>query len=94
MHRARKAGKRFRYAAELSVPVVGKKASKTVKQAKKLQKLLGDHQDAVVSAEFLRKLGASSGTTEGHNGFTYGLLLGQEWQRARDIRAKLRHRYM
>ncbi len=93
LHRARKAGKRFRYAAELSEPELGKKAAKTVKAAKKLQKLLGEHQDAVVSAAFLRRLGASAGSGEGHNGFTYGILLSQEWQRAERIRRQLGRRY-
>jgi CHAD domain-containing protein len=90
LHRARKAGKRFRYAAELATPVMGKAASKAVKAGKKLQKKLGEHQDSVVCAEFLRTLGARAGVTEDQNGFTYGLLLAREWERAADIRKKLR----
>jgi CHAD domain-containing protein len=81
MHGARKAAKRARYTAELSVPALGKKARKSVKKAKKLQSHLGDRQDAIVAAAFLRRLGATAGTTPDENGFTYGLLLGRELQR-------------
>ena len=50
----RKKGKRARYAAELA----GWKES--VRQAKKLQDVLGEHQDAVVAAERLRELAAEA----------------------------------
>jgi len=93
LHRARKAGKRLRYAAELSEPVLGKKAARLVQQGKKLQTQLGEHQDSVVSAEFLRRLGAAAGTSGEQNGFTYGILLAAEWQRATDIRRALKKRF-
>jgi CHAD domain-containing protein len=54
LHAVRKKGKRARYAAELA----GRK--KLVKRAKKLQDVLGDHQDAVVAAGRLRALAAGS----------------------------------
>lgn len=50
LHRVRKLGKRARYAGEL----VGRK--EFVRQAKALQDVLGEHQDAVVAAERLREL--------------------------------------
>jgi CHAD domain-containing protein len=50
LHAVRKKGKRARYAGELA----GQK--KPVKRAKKLQDVLGEHQDAVVAAERLRGL--------------------------------------
>jgi CHAD domain-containing protein len=93
LHSARKAGKRFRYAAELSEPVLGKWATKSIDQGKKLQELLGEHQDSVVSADFLRRLGAAAGSDADQNGFTYGLLLAREWQRADDIRHELDRRF-
>lgn len=93
LHRARKAGKRFRYAAELAEPVLGKQSSSWVEEGKTLQELLGEHQDSVVSAEFLRTLGAGAGADPGQNGFTYGILLAQEWQRAKRIRRRLKHRF-
>ena len=60
LHQARKAAKRARYAAELVEPVLGKPARRQVKQAKKLQELLGRHQDSVLAAAVLRDLGASA----------------------------------
>ena len=54
LHAVRKKGKRARYAAELA----GRKT--LVKRAKKLQDVLGGHQDAVVAAERLRELAARS----------------------------------
>jgi CHAD domain-containing protein len=54
LHAVRKKGKRARYAAELA----GQK--ELVKRAKKLQDVLGEHQDAVVAAERLRELAAGA----------------------------------
>ncbi len=95
LHRARKAGKRARYTAELSEPVLGERASATVAQATALQDVLGEHQDSVVATAFLRRLAAKAGTTPGQNGFTFGVLWAQEQQRghrareqAREIRPK------
>ena len=50
LHAVRKKGKRARYAGELA----GR--DELVKRAKKLQDVLGEHQDAVVAAERLREL--------------------------------------
>ena len=93
LHSARKAGKRFRYAAELSEPALGKKAAKSIEHGKALQELLGEHQDSVVSATFLRSQGAAAGVDPGQNCFTYGILLAMEWQRAADIRRRLEERF-
>jgi CHAD domain-containing protein len=54
LHAVRKKGKRARYAAELA----GRE--KFVKRAKKLQDVLGEHQDAVVAAKRLRELAAEA----------------------------------
>jgi CHAD domain-containing protein len=56
LHRIRVRGKRARYAGELAEASVGKKACRFVARAKKLQDVLGDHQDAVVADERLRAL--------------------------------------
>jgi CHAD domain-containing protein len=58
LHAVRKKGKRARYAAELA----GQK--KLVKKAKKLQDVLGEHQDAVVAAERLRELAAGAASEQ------------------------------
>jgi CHAD domain-containing protein len=77
-HRARKAAKRHRYAVEAASPVWGDKADKIVKKRKDLQDLLGDHQDSIVCAAFVRDLGARLGSRSGQNGFTFGVLYAME----------------
>src|SRR5215204_2203854 len=89
LHRARKAGKRHRYVAELAQPILGSKAEKMVGRRKKLQDVLGDHQDSHVAAQFVRELGARVGIHEGQNGFTYGVLLGIERQRLQQLKEVL-----
>jgi CHAD domain-containing protein len=88
LHRARKAMKRLRYAAELTKPARPKSA-RIARKAKRVQTQLGEHQDAVVAAAFLTRLGTRANTTDGTNGFTYGVLLAAELTRARRIRRAL-----
>ena len=52
LHRARKAFKRARYAAELVEPADSQMQS-IARDAQEMQTLLGEHQDAIVAAEFL-----------------------------------------
>ncbi|MFI7384777.1 CHAD domain-containing protein [Streptomyces sp. NPDC049813] len=77
LHDARKAAKRARYAGETAVPALGKKAKKFTKRVKKVQSLLGDHQDSVVAREALREL-AVQAHAAGETAFAWGLLYGQE----------------
>lgn len=56
LHRIRIASKRLRYVAELATPVMGKRAAKLARAARRLQDLLGEHQDAVVAEQHLRRL--------------------------------------
>lgn len=51
LHAARILGKRARYSAELAAPELGKRGEKFVSAAKKLQDVLGDHQDSAVAEE-------------------------------------------
>lgn len=87
LHRARKAAKRARYAAELRKPL-DKRAKRTVKHYKRIQSLLGDHQDTVVATETLRQMALAAGTTPGENGFSYGMLYAREQQLARRCRER------
>lgn len=89
LHRARKAAKRARYAAELRKPL-DKQAKKPVKHYKRIQTVLGDHQDGVVASATLIRLARTAGTTVGENGFTYGLLYAREQQAAEAARRKVR----
>jgi CHAD domain-containing protein len=93
LHKARKAEKRYRYACELGQSVLGARTDQAIKRAKSLQKLLGEFQDAVVSAKALRRLGTAAGSTEGENGFTYGLLLAREWEVQRAVREQVAREY-
>lgn len=77
LHQARKAGKRARYAAEAAAPALGKRASAVAKRASKLQTLLGEHQDAIVATELLRRI-ADQVADEGENAFTYGILVADQ----------------
>jgi CHAD domain-containing protein len=79
LHRARKAAKRARYAGELARPVVGRTLGKRqAKRFKKIQTVLGEHQDSAVAAQTLWRLGARAGVRDGENGFTYGVLYQRE----------------
>lgn len=90
LHRARKASKRARYAAELVQPIVGKKEAKArIKRYKGVQEILGEHQDAVVAASTLIELGRKAGVTPGENGFTFGLLYAQELHAASAAKAEI-----
>jgi CHAD domain-containing protein len=79
LHRARKAAKRARYAAELCRPLSKpKRAKRTIKHYKHIQNLLGEHQDTTIAEEALRGMGKSAGATAGENGFTFGMLYARE----------------
>lgn len=89
LHRARKAAKRARYAAELRRPMDKSAAvKKAEKHFKRIQRVLGDHQDSVVASDVLRRFALIAGTTPGENGFTYGLLFAREQQIAETLRAR------
>ena len=78
LHAVRKKGKRARYAAELA----GQK--ELVKRAKKLQDVLGEHQDAVVAAKRLRELAAGAAPEQALVG---GRLVEREEERRLKARA-------
>ncbi len=84
-HRARISAKRARYANEAGVAVFGRDAKTLAAEVARVQEVLGEHQDAVVAADFLRDLAAGSGRDR--TGFTLGVLYAYERdaaQRARD----------
>ncbi|HVC86068.1 MAG TPA: CHAD domain-containing protein [Gaiellaceae bacterium] len=77
LHELRKAGKRTRYAAELA----GK--TRVVRRAKRLQDVLGEHQDAVVAGRRLRELAAGA---EPEQAFAAGRLAEREDARRAEVR--------
>jgi CHAD domain-containing protein len=82
IHRIRKRAKRLRYTAAATG------AKKVSKRAKKLQSLLGDHQDSVVSRAHLTQQ-ADAAHAAGEDTFTYGLLYQHEADVARSSRRQL-----
>jgi len=62
VHRLRIALKRARYAAELA-GATGPKGKRFLAQSKRLQDLLGEHQDAVVAERRLRELAVTDSST-------------------------------
>jgi CHAD domain-containing protein len=84
LHAVRIKAKRARYAAELAAPEVGRPAARLVDRLKKLQDILGAHQDAAVAEARLREL-AGEGTGRG-TALVAGLLV--ERQRARRLAAR------
>ena len=77
LHRARKSARRARYAAEAAAPVAGAKATRFARRMKKIQSVLGEHQDSVMSRAVARDLGISAHLA-GENAFSYGLLYGRD----------------
>jgi CHAD domain-containing protein len=74
LHEARKAAKRARYAVELVQPAVaGNAPERTARRLKRLQGVLGEHQDTVIARQALRHLGIRAHAAR-ENAFTYGLL--------------------
>ncbi len=89
LHQARKAARRARYAAEAARPASGRPARRLAKQMKKVQSVLGDHQDAVLARHAARDLGIGAHLA-GENAFTYGLLHEREAHRAAQLQHEAR----
>jgi CHAD domain-containing protein len=87
LHRMRILTKRARYAAELAQTSSGKPAVRFTEQARKLQDLLGAHQDAVLAEDYVRALVAR---TKGvRMAFVAGQMVERQRQRRDDARAEL-----
>jgi CHAD domain-containing protein len=89
LHQARKAAKRARYAGEAVASACGSSASRFARQMKKLQSVLGEHQDAVIARQVVRELGMSAHLA-GENAFTYGLLYDRDDLKAGRLRQRAR----
>ncbi|HJX44580.1 MAG TPA: CYTH and CHAD domain-containing protein [Geodermatophilus sp.] len=81
LHEARKAAKRVRYTAEVAAPVLGAPAETLVACMKKVQDVLGEAQDTVVTRGWCLRL-ATAAVGAGEDTFTYGRLHGLEEARA------------
>jgi CHAD domain-containing protein len=88
-HRARKAAKRTRYAAELARPAWGKPAKRVAQVHEKRQDALGEVQDHVMIVDALRSV-ASARATPSKVGFTCGMLAERHLRAKADARARQR----
>ena len=86
LHETRKAAKRARYAAEAVAPALGgkggKKARRFAKRMKRVQSVLGAHQDAVLARAAARDIGIQAHLA-GENAFSFGLLQDRAHRQAR-----------
>jgi len=89
LHEARKAAKRARYAGEAVSSAFGAPASRFSKKMKKLQTVLGGHQDVVIARAEVRDIGKNADEA-GESAFTYGILFEREDQEARRLRGQAR----
>jgi CHAD domain-containing protein len=86
LHQVRIAGKRARYAAEAVAGVVGKPAMRFAQAVAELQTALGDYNDAVTSADWLR---LTAGDLDAPTAFVAGTLS----QHQRSLARKSRRRW-
>jgi CHAD domain-containing protein len=87
LHAVRIAVKRARYAAELAEGTVGKPASRFIAAAKRLQDVLGEHQDAAVAEQVVRELlEDATASVPVEAAFAAGMLAERQRERRRDAR--------
>jgi CHAD domain-containing protein len=87
LHAVRIRAKRARYDAELAETVVGKPATRFVRRARRLQDVIGEHQDAVVAEERLRAEATKARTPQA--AISVGRLVERERARRRRSRARV-----
>jgi CHAD domain-containing protein len=88
LHDVRIQVKRVRYAAEAIAPVVGRRARTLGRTATMLQQVLGDHQDAVLAAAWLRAWALTCRSVPA--AYTAGEIAGRELAAAEEARARWR----
>ena len=76
LHSVRIRAKRARYAAEAVEPAIGKRARRFARALVRVQDALGEHQDAVVAGEWLRR--AATRSEDASGAFAAGLLAALE----------------
>jgi len=84
LHRVRIRTKQARYAAELAQGTMGKAASRFIQQTKRVQDLLGDHQDTIIAEKHLQDLLAAT------RGVKAAFAMGQVVERLRSRRRQAR----
>lgn len=84
LHRVRILAKRARYATEAIEPAVGRPARRLARALTTVQDVLGEHQDAVMTEDWLRAAAAAEPTV----GFVAGLLVADQRLDAARTRAE------
>jgi CHAD domain-containing protein len=84
LHDLRIRGKKLRYAAELAAPTGGRAVKRLVRATKRLQDVLGEHQDACVAEDKVRSLVSD----DPDEAFVAGRLVERERARQADARAE------
>ena len=95
-HELRKKGKRLRYALEFVSDIYGGPAEDLVKALKRLQDILGDHQDAEVATSYLRELAVARGRSPKlppETVFVMGGIAHRYEVQARELRAEFPEAY-
>jgi CHAD domain-containing protein len=90
LHDLRVLGKKLRYAAEIAAPVGGKPVRTLVKATKRLQDVLGEHQDSCVAETRLRGLNPD----DVEQAFVAGRLVERERVRQVAVRATWRDAFV
>lgn len=88
LHAVRKVARHLRESALVARPVVGPPAKRFDRRLEKLRRVLGEHQDTVVSRRALAEL-LTKAEWAGQSEFTFALLYGQERARAEAVRNRL-----
>ncbi|HWC33873.1 MAG TPA: CYTH and CHAD domain-containing protein [Mycobacteriales bacterium] len=90
-HQVRIEAKRLRYSCEAAAPIFGRPAQRLAKIAASLQDSLGENQDAVIAAEFLRATATQRGGST--IAFTLGLLHAKQDEAGAAARAEFRQQW-
>ncbi|MDV3220995.1 CHAD domain-containing protein [Intrasporangium sp.] len=89
LHAVRKRAKAVRYAAEVAAPVLGHRAERLAERAEYIQDVLGQHQDAVVARDRLRRL-AVEADVDPEAAFALGTVAAEEERRGEAAREAYR----
>lgn len=85
LHEARKAAKRARYVAEALTPVFGRRAKRLGQAAQRVQVVLGEHQDCIITQAVLGRAGEQA-FVDGENSFVLGRMQAREATTADELR--------
>lgn len=92
LHEARKAAKRARYLAEALTPVFGRRTKQLAKAAERVQVVLGEYQDSVITRSLLDRA-AVAATSEGEDTAALLRMVAREERTAVEVRSAFERRF-